>query len=813
MRDLEENCVIIEGSKDPGPSINESPRTKSQHTSISGGCRHSHFIRKNVATNCLGTCLTTSSLNHKVSQDKVSKPSNRKKIMKSREIETPSKEATKMLGSMEICRHQEVRSDTTMLDVLENDEACFDSKQVDEIEKKQLTNGSENEYNKEVLWAQRSEYAKEIARTVGPDHPSIPTSFNSMEKSRKKYAGGPVDPNGRCKGRKLVLWHSKFCIPSLSSFPHLAKQLKGLGPRMMEKLLLNVQYECFKAKLRIPWDEIVHRLEPGCSGPSAVQMLNKLRDVLITEGHMIPPAMGNGIQPDPDVRGYVRDLESGIPGSTRILRWDENYPNASESLCDSGFVRGSGNYRKVVTKGGAFNKIPRTIEERGYARKVIPEEAYGSASSRIQTSGRTTEKANQTRVSRGKPRSLWKKPGPKIGSKSRSKSLPTSSSHTSLSLGDTFPDTGADPETEFDHPSSAKTSVREHSMNGGTCSDNCDCAQQKLEFRSSSPAKKSTVKAEVSDIKLEKHFHGVQDEYLKIHLSPAKLARIDNDLPVYNCNPLSIHPISGVDMAAVYENNKQKLPKTPMQLFLGEYSSKKIHDQQYKGVQEHGTLEDFARALASGTDPRLNGWSYLNLAEMSGKMEGGNSVDHNAELSIGSELGGLPASDEFLDQFDESKRSETITRAFRQDHDVISWIYPGIDSEQQVTQQGITDDISYQHINPESYYSTEDDNQYLSQQSQKADESEKLNSLNDKLYNSPRIIKDTELECHFSSSSLIFENKNVESPSKMNTQSRPDVPDLFSDFENVESDEFHPSSWQNEFLGEQANCHLDIQRS
>lgn len=95
-------------------------------------------------------------------------------------------------------------------------------------------------------------------------------------------------------------------------------------------------------------------------------MLNKMRDVLITEGHMIPPAMGNGIQPDPNIRGYVRDFNSEIPAGTRILRWTENYPNASRSLSDSGFVRGSGNYRKVVTRGGAFNRIPRTIEERGH---------------------------------------------------------------------------------------------------------------------------------------------------------------------------------------------------------------------------------------------------------------------------------------------------------------------------------------------------------------------------------------------------------------------------------------------------------------
>ncbi|CAD6505775.1 BgTH12-01262 [Blumeria graminis f. sp. triticale] len=249
------------------------------------------------------------------------------------------------------------------------------------------------EAHDDLLWAQRSEYSKDLARTVGPHHPSIPTSFNSMEKSRKKYVGGPVDPNGRCKGRKLVLWHR---------------------PRMMEKLLLNIQYECFRAKVRIPWDEVVHRLEPGCSGPSAVQMLNKMRDVLVMEGHMIPPAMGNGIQPDPDIRGYVRDLASDQASGTRILRWTENYPNAPQSLSDSGFIRGSGNYRKVLTRGGAFTKIPRTIKERGYARKVIPEEAYSPAPTGQQSSTPAdTDGATSTRPKRGKPRALWKKPGPK----------------------------------------------------------------------------------------------------------------------------------------------------------------------------------------------------------------------------------------------------------------------------------------------------------------------------------------------------------------------------------------------------------------
>lgn len=296
--------------------------------------------------------------NHKVSPDKIKKCINRKNARKSKEMAGIF--SSMQINSGDSTQHYSKQLDEFLPDFEEtnntNDDIfkfvknektdCFlEDQDQTEFDCESLTSkvGCKNE--KEILWAQRSEYSKEIARMVGPDHPSIPTSYNSMEKSRKKYGGGPVDPNGRYKGRKLVLWHR---------------------PRMMEKLLLNIQYECHKAKLRIPWDEIVHRLEPGCSGPSAVQMLNKMRDVLITEGHMIPPAMGNGIQPDPNIRGYVRDFNSEIPAGTRILRWTENYPNASRSLSDSGFVRGSGNYRKVVTRGGAFNRIPRTIEERGH---------------------------------------------------------------------------------------------------------------------------------------------------------------------------------------------------------------------------------------------------------------------------------------------------------------------------------------------------------------------------------------------------------------------------------------------------------------
>jgi hypothetical protein len=47
---------------------------------------------------------------------------------------------------------------------------------------------------------------------AGPDHPRVPRAMNNMEKARKKMKS-PLDrpdPNGRLKGRKLVLWHRKY---------------------------------------------------------------------------------------------------------------------------------------------------------------------------------------------------------------------------------------------------------------------------------------------------------------------------------------------------------------------------------------------------------------------------------------------------------------------------------------------------------------------------------------------------------------------------------------------------------------------------
>ncbi|CZT11749.1 uncharacterized protein RAG0_15812 [Rhynchosporium agropyri] len=214
----------------------------------------------------------------------------------------------------------------------------------------------------------------------------VPSALNNIDKARRKIKAeeGVIDPNGRQIGRQLVLWHR---------------------PRMIEKLILHVQYECHKAGVQIPWDHVVHRLQPGSSGPSALQMMNKLRDVLVTEGHMIPPVLGKRTAPvDPTLRGYKRDLTSDIPTTTKAVRWTDECPDLKESLVVPGLIRGSGKYRKVakidrvhvpedkdtMSAGQRRNRKPASVNKwaadqralKGSARKIKIEEGTGTGSSR-----------------------------------------------------------------------------------------------------------------------------------------------------------------------------------------------------------------------------------------------------------------------------------------------------------------------------------------------------------------------------------------------------------------------------------------------
>jgi hypothetical protein len=114
---------------------------------------------------------------------------------------------------------------------------------------------------------------------------------------------------------------------------------------MMEKLLVFLMYECHQQSVPVPWDAIVHRLQPGSSGPSAFQYIEKLRYKLIAEGHIVPPLKTKPyLPPDPNVRALVRADPNGPPGRVRIVKWNEHIEHPKKSLDNPGISNGSGRY-------------------------------------------------------------------------------------------------------------------------------------------------------------------------------------------------------------------------------------------------------------------------------------------------------------------------------------------------------------------------------------------------------------------------------------------------------------------------------------
>ncbi|KAJ4262658.1 hypothetical protein NW757_000910 [Fusarium falciforme] len=119
--------------------------------------------------------------------------------------------------------------------------------------------------------------------------------------------------NGRKKDRNLISW---------------------ARPRMSDKLLQVLVYECNRAKIRLPWDQVAHRLNPGSSGSSITQWLGRNRNDLIAEGHIVPPPLSP--RADRTVRGVMRaDLDGDDTTTTREVLFTEPLYHPEYSLCDA----------------------------------------------------------------------------------------------------------------------------------------------------------------------------------------------------------------------------------------------------------------------------------------------------------------------------------------------------------------------------------------------------------------------------------------------------------------------------------------------
>ena len=116
---------------------------------------------------------------------------------------------------------------------------------------------------------------------------------------------------------------------------------------MIEKLMLHLQYEAEMAGIKLPLDAAVKRLHPGSKEGAAIQQLAKLRTILLTEGHMVPPKAKarnkRGPEYDPQLRGYIRPEGAG-PYETRIVGWGEKIVDLTKNIENPGIYRGSGKY-------------------------------------------------------------------------------------------------------------------------------------------------------------------------------------------------------------------------------------------------------------------------------------------------------------------------------------------------------------------------------------------------------------------------------------------------------------------------------------
>lgn len=180
---------------------------------------------------------------------------------------------------------------------------------------------------------------------------------------------------------------------------------------MVEKLLMHLMYESHRVGIKLPWDQAVTRLCPGSTGQTAVQMLQKLRDILIAEGHMVPPLMGKGQRvSDKNIRGYVRDMSSTTPTDVKVLCWGDPWEDRKENLIIPDVVRGSGNYKKLEkyqpassttveklakpTDGSRRNRLPAEVIEAAKQKEAVETKRKAERRSK-----RNTLKANSSKKS------------------------------------------------------------------------------------------------------------------------------------------------------------------------------------------------------------------------------------------------------------------------------------------------------------------------------------------------------------------------------------------------------------------------------
>ncbi|KAI8720478.1 hypothetical protein NCS52_00493100 [Fusarium sp. LHS14.1] len=162
------------------------------------------------------------------------------------------------------------------------------------------------------------------------------SSFGHAKSASSSSSASASTLSRRCSKKSQQAWTHTHQLPtaeqrSLNGRKKDRNLISWTRPRMSDKLLQVLVYECNRAKIRLPWDQVAHRLNPGSSGSSIIQWLGRNRNDLIAEGHIVPPPLSP--RADRTVRGVMRaDLDGNDTSTTREVLFTEPLYHPEYSL-------------------------------------------------------------------------------------------------------------------------------------------------------------------------------------------------------------------------------------------------------------------------------------------------------------------------------------------------------------------------------------------------------------------------------------------------------------------------------------------------
>jgi hypothetical protein len=327
-------------------------------------------------------------------------------------------------------------------------------------------------------------------------------------------------------------------------------------------------------------------------------MINKLRDILIVEGHMIPPPLGKTNVPrDPTIRALVRDFSSQDPEKIRVVRWDEKVEHRKESYQEPGVIRGSGNYvrasdgRRSTTSNNKKRPKMKLPDEYLKSQKEAKMGVQKNSQRKRREKGKRSKGNLEERDELADPADLpsdeeW---NPKVTKKAKNSRRPR------------------------------KSAVKVEPQSDGGAAD-FNSALSMMRFGS-------------NDATVSKH----RSLPIKLPISPEKLAKWpagSSGTPVSETQTMQIDStvdyeddateadIQYAEDDEAYEEVDEDYEEpaedgvhqeelqfvSPNSLFKKHFGE--LPDISYRGLFEHGTLDEYSAAIKAGTDPKLNGQKY-----------------------------------------------------------------------------------------------------------------------------------------------------------------------------------------------------------